>query len=93
MEWLVEFEGEQRPLESIWSDEAARIIGPLKEAIEKALEQATDPDDLKGLRVIVFAEETESGAEWGFKFLGPPEAVHYAVDLTGSTMQIVDPRH
>ena len=64
MEWLVEFEGEQRPLQTIWTDKAAHIIGPLRATVEKALGRATDPEELEGLIVIVYAEETDTGARW-----------------------------
>lgn len=91
MEWLVEFEGEQRPLQTIWTDEAARTIGPLKATVENALGRAADLDGLEGLKVIVYAEETETGAEWGFKFSGPPDAVQYAITLVGRSSPIIDP--
>ena len=91
MEWLVEFEGEQRPLQTIWTDEAARIIGPLKATVENALGRAADLDGLEGLKVIVYAEETETGAQWGFKFSGPPAAVQYAISLVGRSSPIIDP--
>lgn len=91
MEWLVEFEGEQRPLQTIWTDEAARIVGPLQATVEKALGRAADPEELEGLIVIVYAEETDTGAEWGFKFSGPPAAVNYAISLVGRTSPIIDP--
>ena len=87
----MEFEGEQRPLQTIWTDEAARIIGPLKATVEKALGRAADPDELEGLMVIVYAEETDMGAAWGFKFSGPVAAVNYAVSLVGRSSPIVDP--
>lgn len=91
MEWLVEFEGEQRPLQTIWNDEAARILGPLMATVENALGKAADLEELEGLKVIVYAEETDRGAEWGFKFTGSPAAVNYAISLMGRKSPIIDP--
>lgn len=93
MEWLVEFEGRQMPMDAVWSDDFARIVGPLRSTIEKALGKAADPDELDGLKVVVYAEEDGAGATWGFKFAGPPTAVNYAVFLTGDTMPVVKPGH
>lgn len=93
MEWLVEFEGEHRSLESIWTDEMERLVGPLKSSIDNALAEATDPNELQGLQVIVYAEQTAVGATWGVKFKGPPSTVDYAVRLTGRSLPIVDPRN
>lgn len=81
------------PMEAVWSDEFARIVGPLRSTIEKALDKAADPDELQGLKVVVYAEEGEDGATWGFKFAGPPTAVNYAVFLTGGAMPVVKPAH
>ncbi len=91
MEWLVEFEGEQRPLQTIWTDEAALIIGPLKATVEKALCRAADPKELEALMVIVYAEEADTGAAWGFKFSGQRAAVNYAIALVGRSSPIADP--
>lgn len=81
------------PMEAVWSDEFARIVGPLKSSIEKALDEATDPSQLHGLKVVVYAEENDTRASWGFKFAGSPTAVNYAVSLTGDTMPVVKPGH
>jgi hypothetical protein len=93
MEWLVEYEGQQMPLDRIWSDELARIVGPLKSTIEKALARAAEPQELAGLKVVVYAEDTGNGASWGFKFAGSPAAVGYAVSLVGEQTPIVKPSH
>jgi len=92
-EWLVAFEGRQMPMEAVWSDEFARIVVPERSTIEKALDKAADPDELNGLKVVVYAEEDTGGATWGFKFAGPPTAVNYAIFLTGDTMPVVKPGH
>ncbi len=93
MEWLVEFEERQIPLDAVWSDEFARIVGPLKSTIEKALGKAADPRELDDLRVIVLAEEDVTGASWGFKFAGSPLAVNYAVVLVGDQAPVVKQAH
>lgn len=93
MEWIVEFEGRHLPMDAVWSDDFARIVGPLKSTIEKALDRAADPDELDGLRIIVYAEDDGEAPAWGFKFAGPPVAVNYAVILMGDTAPIVPPTH
>jgi hypothetical protein len=93
MEWLVEFEGRQTPMEAVWSDEFARIVSPLKHTIETALAKAADPDELNGLKVVIYAEEDDEGASWGFKFAGTPVAVNYAFFLMGERAPIVKPGH
>lgn len=90
---MVEFEGERRPLESVWSDELARLVGPLKSTVENALDKAADPDELKGLMIIVYTEVMDAGAQWGFKFAGPPTAVNYAVSLVGQSAPVIKPHH
>jgi hypothetical protein len=87
VEWLVEFEGQQRRLDDIWSDELAKVVGPTRDEISAVLDSAPSPEDLEGLRVIIYAEE----GEWGFKLKGPPLAVNYATDLIGQSRQIGRP--
>ncbi|SFZ80822.1 hypothetical protein SAMN02983003_0152 [Devosia enhydra] len=89
----MEFEGEQRPLQTIWTHEAACIIGPLKATVENALGGAADLEELEGLKIIVYVEETETGAEWGFKFRGPAAAVNYAIYLVGRSSPVIDFRN
>ena len=93
MKWLVELDGERRPIESVWSDELSRIVGPLKATVEAALGKAADPNELDGLQIIIYAEIADGGAEWGFKFAGRASAVNYAVDLMGSAVPIVSALH
>lgn len=91
----MEFEGEQRLLQTIWTDEVARIIGPLKATVENALGRAADLDGrARGLEGHSLADETETGAEWGFNwstgcgsvcdlFGGPFVAHHRPPQLAG----------
>ena len=88
----MEFAGRQMPMDAVWSDDFAKIVGPLKPTIEKALVKADDPDDLEGLKIIVFAEDDGDAPAWGFKFAGLPVAVNYAVILVGPEAPIVRPR-
>lgn len=77
--WIVEFEGQQKPLAEVWSPEMAVIVGPVRDSVSAALEAAEDPDELHELRVIIFAED----GEWGFRLAGSPVAVNYAIALIG----------
>lgn len=77
--WIVEFEGQQKPLDDVWSPEMAVIVGPVRHQVAGALDAAADPDELEGLRVIIFAED----GEWGFRLAGSPTAVNYAIALIG----------
>ncbi len=81
------------PMEAIWSDEFARVVGPLRLSVENALAKAVDTDELDGLKVVIYAEEDPEGATWGFKFAGPPTAVSYAVFPTGKVVPLVKPGH
>jgi|TARA_A100001391_G_C5082904_1_gene280342 hypothetical protein len=93
MEWFVEFEGRQLPMDAVWSDDFARIVGPLKSTIEKTLNRAAEPDELEGLKIVVFAENEADSPTWGFKFAGPQTAVNYAVSLLGAQAPIVPETH
>ena len=78
------------PMNAVWSDDFARIVGPLVSTIEKALLGA---DDLDGLKVVIFAEDDGDAPTWGFKFEGPTAAVNRAVDLLGPEAPIVPGTH
>ena len=78
------------PMNAVWSDDFARIVGPLVSTIEKALHGADDLDDLK---VVIFAEDDSDGPTWGFKFEGPPASVNLAIDLLGTAAPIVPGTH
>lgn len=81
------------PMEAVWSDDFARIVGPLLSTIEKALDKAADPDELDGLKIVVYAEDDSDGPTWGSKFAGSPTAVSYARFLMGEQAPIVKPTH
>lgn len=87
VEWLVEFEGQQRRLDDIWSDELAKTVGPLCEEVSTALGGAQSPEDLEGLKVVIYSD----GDEWGFKLAGPSNAVNYATDVIGQVRPIGRP--
>lgn len=93
MEWIVEFEGRQLPMDVVWNDDFAKIVGPLKATIDQALVRAADPDELNGLRIIVFAEDEGDAPMWGLRFEGSPVAVNYAVVLLGAKAPIVPASH
>lgn len=78
------------PMDAVWSDDFARIVGPLVSTIEKALDGA---DDLKGLKIVIYAEDDSDGPTWGFKFEGPPASVNRAIDLLGTEAPIVPSTH
>jgi hypothetical protein len=82
--WMVEFEGQRRSLESIWSDELAKIVGPLRDSLNAALAGASTPSDLYGLVITIYAED----GEWGFKLGGPATAVQYAIDMIGQRREL-----
>lgn len=78
------------PMDAVWSDDFARIVGPLVSTIEKALDGA---DDLDGLKIVIYAEDDSDGPTWGFKFEGPPTSVNRAIDLLGTEAPIVPATH
>lgn len=90
MEWIVEFEGQQLPMERVWSEEFAQIIGPLVSTLKASLEGAEGIEDL---RVVIFAEDHGEDMSWGFKFEGPPMSVNRAVDLLGPEAPITKTTH
>ncbi|SFV31812.1 hypothetical protein SAMN05216456_1466 [Devosia crocina] len=90
--WIIEFQGVQKPLDEIL-DAVSAIVCPLRATVQNALDQAADPQELDGLRVVVYAEEENGGAAWGFRFEGSPSSVNYAVSLVGALAPIVPPTH
>jgi len=93
MQWMVEFDGQQLPMDAVWDNDVAKVVGPSKATIEKALARAAEPDELRELKVIVFAEDEGEAPVWGFKFAGAPHAVKYAIDLMGKETPIMPPSH
>jgi hypothetical protein len=90
IEWLVEFQGQQKLLSEIRSAEALRLIEPLRHTLVKALGRTADPDSLDGLKVIICSEKES----WGFRLEGPELAVnHAAVSLLGPEVPVVPPTH
>lgn len=90
MEWIVEFEGQRLPMERVWADDFAQIVGPLVDMLKTALAGA---DDLEELNIVIFAEDDGEDMSWGFKFEGPPMAVNRAVDLLGPEASLKSTQH
>lgn len=90
MEWLVEFEGQRLPMDRVWGDDFAKIVGPLVDTLKVALAGA---DDLDGLKVVIYAEDDGDDMSWGFKFEGPPLVVNRAIDLFGTSAEITKTTH
>lgn len=90
MEWIVEFEGQRLPMDRVWGDDFARIVGPLVDTLKTALDGA---DDLDGLKIVIFAEDDGEDMSWGFKFEGPPLTVNRAVDLLGPEASLTSTQH
>lgn len=78
--------GEQRALDEVWTDDIARIIGPLRDRILRAFLRASDPDTLSEIEVVFFVDDERT---WGVRFEGSPYAVQYATDLV---LPIVRPK-
>ena len=78
MKWTIEFMGQQRPLDEVWSDDLAGIIGPYRDRIETAFKAARDPELLNDIEVIFFVDDQNS---WGVRFYGQSLAVQYATDI------------
>lgn len=90
MEWLVEFEGQRLPMDRVWSEEFAQIVGPLVAKLKGALEGAEGIEELK---VVIYAEDDGQDLGWGFKFEGPPLVVNRAIDLFGTSAEITKTTH
>lgn len=80
--WLVEFEGQTKPLDSVTDPAFQSAVHDSRAYVERAL--AAEPDEFDELKVIYFVD-LETGL--GFRFLGPPHAVNLAVDLVGQKAQ------
>jgi len=78
MKWTIEFEGRQKPLAEVWSDDIARIIGPYRARVEQAFATARDQTVLSDIEVVFFVDDRQT---WGVRFCGEPLAVQYATDL------------
>jgi len=90
MEWIVEFEGQRLPMDRVWSDEFAQIVGPLVAKLKAALNGA---DGIDGLKIVIYAEDDGEDMSWGFKFEGQPLAVNRAVDLLGPQASLTSTQH
>lgn len=90
MEWFVEFEGQQLPMERVWSEEFAQIVGPLVAKLKSALEGA---DGMEELKVVIYAEDYGQDLGWGFKFEGPTMVVNRAIDVFGTSAEITKTTH
>lgn len=90
MEWLVEFEGQRLPMDRVWSEEFAQIVGPLVAKLKGALDGAEGIEELK---VVIYAEDDGQDLGWGFKFEGPTLVVNRAIDLFGTTAEITKTTH
>lgn len=88
-EWLVEFDGRQKPLPDIADARFQDAVAPAKRLIEEAL-QSIDAADLTELQVVFWVDPEE-----GLKFTlrGPPVAVNLAVDAIGPLASLGRPSH
>lgn len=88
-EWLVEFDGRQKPLADIADARFQAAVAPARHIIEEAL-QRIDIADLDGLQVV-FWIDPEDGLK--FTLRGPPVAVNLAVDAIGPLASLGWARH
>lgn len=86
--WLVEFEGQTRPLDSITDPTFQAAVNDSRRYVERAL--AAEPDAFAELKVI-YSVDPESGLE--FRFVGPAHAVNLAVDLVGQRAEVTPTRN
>lgn len=90
MEWLVEFEGQRLPMDRVWGNDFAQIVGSLVATLKATLDGT---EGIDGLKVIIYAEDDGQDMSWGFKFEGPLLSVNRAIDLLGPEAAITSTKH
>ena len=88
IEWLLEFEGQQKLLGDIRSTELLKVLEPLRHTVAETLNN-TDVESLDGLKVVFCSE----GAGWSIRLEGPVQVVNEATSLLGKETSIVPPTH
>ena len=80
VEWLVEFEGQRKPLSEIRTHELRNLIEPIRAHIASALEPTEDEPDFARVRVVFLFDPAD-----GLKFSieGAPLALNRAMDRIG----------
>lgn len=86
--WLVEFEGQTKPLDSIADPTFQAAVADSRRYVEAAL--AAQPDLFDELKII-YSVDPEAGL--AFRFVGPSYVVNLAVDLVGQIAETTPKRN
>jgi hypothetical protein len=87
--WLVEFEGRQKPLDELKSEQLKSRIAPIRAHIERSI-ATLDADDAAALEVV-FSVDPERGLK--FTLRGPSHVVNAAIDMIGTIADVTLQRH
>lgn len=85
VQWLVEFEGKQKPLDEIKSQDFQRSVEPIRTFLSDVLAPILNEPELGELRVI-FSLDPETGLK--FTLRGPPALVNEAISRIGPNAEI-----